>query len=288
MFLEGKQRETESIPHPNVGVSNTHTSRECDVIKRWEGATARVPTAAMKGASASFGTVFPLIGLQLFSRVFTFILNQTVVGLTSPEVLGTATIQFDLLLSTILFLSREGFRNALLRSSAGSPRGIQNTSSPDVAELARRQMITNISMLPVFLGLPLAVVTSSIYLSLASDSTISQPHFTLSMFLYVLAATIELLSEPLYIRAQNNLELSVRVRAEGIAVMAKALFTLLPFVLVSGWKGSASASEWSLVAFALGQVAFGLSIFLVHILHFHGVDNIRFKSVVLDIHGKWV
>jgi len=240
----------------------------------------------MTGASASFGTVFPLIGLQLFSRLFTFILNSAVVSIASPEVLGTATIQFDLLLSTILFLSREGVRNALLRSNPGSPRGRQSKSPHNDAELVRHQLITNISILPIFLGLPLAVAASSVYMSLVSDSTISQPHFRLAMHLYVLAAAFELLSEPLYIRAQNNLEVSVRVRAEGIAVMAKAFFNLLPLVLVTGWKGSGFVSEWTLVAFALGQLAFGLSVFSVHILHFRGMDSIRFKSVVLEIHGK--
>ncbi|KAF8335856.1 Rft protein-domain-containing protein [Cantharellus anzutake] len=230
----------------------------------------------MQNPPASFGAVLPLVGLQLFSRLFTFALNQVAVSIASPEVFGTASIQFDLLLSSILFLSREGVRNALLRSDSveNNPR-----KSSEVPAQAQRQLITNISLLPVFLGCPLAIIVGSVYASFASNSTTSQPHFKLAMHLYVLAAVFELISEPLYIRAQNNLEVGVRVRAEGVAVVAKAVFSLLPFVLFGKLRDSGFAWEWSLVCFALGQVAFGLSFLVVHLLHFRGIHGITFKSV---------
>src|SRR6266851_4784436 len=54
---------------------------------------------------------------------------------------GTATIQFELLLSTTLFLSREGVRTSLLRQQ-------KNVSS---------NLVRNISLLPAYVGVPIAV-----------------------------------------------------------------------------------------------------------------------------------
>ena len=58
--------------------------------------------------SATLASGSSLVLLQVFSRVVTFVLNQALVRLVSPQVFGTTSIQFELLLSTILFLSREG------------------------------------------------------------------------------------------------------------------------------------------------------------------------------------
>ena len=98
--------------------------------------------------SATLASGSSLVLLQLFSRIVTFVLNQALVRLVSPQVFGTTSIQFELLLSTILFLSREGVRNALLRAQTSSqtvrPSG-HDASSP---------LVTNISLLPIFLGIP--------------------------------------------------------------------------------------------------------------------------------------
>ena len=61
-------------------------------------------------------TGLSLIGLQLVSRLLTFILNQTLVRVASPEALGTASIQFEVLINTVLFFSREGVRGGLSRT----------------------------------------------------------------------------------------------------------------------------------------------------------------------------
>ena len=96
--------------------------------------------------------------------------------------------------------------------------------------------------------------------------------------LYVLAAFFELLSEPMYIRTQNELRFHVRVRAEGTAVMLKTITTFL--VLVG------APEDWSLVAFALGQTAYGLTM-LVSFLIACG-DNLDFRPrrVSVTIHDQ--
>ncbi|KAK7690223.1 hypothetical protein QCA50_006876 [Cerrena zonata] len=166
--------------------------------------------------STSLASASSLVLLQLFSRVFTFILNQALVRLVSPQVFGTAAIQFELLLSTILFLSREGVRNALLRSTASQGTKEKKDTSRDV-------LVANISLLPVLLGIPIALASTTLYLNASSSSTSSQPHFQLSVIIYAIAALFELLSEPLYIKAQNELRFDIRVRAEGTAVTLKTL-----------------------------------------------------------------
>lgn len=226
----------------------------------------RVIMAAQLGQS-SLANASSLVLLQLFSRAFTFGLNQALVRLATPQTFGTAAIQFELLLSTILFLSREGVRNALLRSS------VKNKKDSNVA------LVENISLIPVFLGVPVSGLTALIYLQYASSSTASQPHFHLSVAVYAIAAIFELLSEPLYIRAQNELRLKVRVRAEGVAVVSKSVVAFLVLALAPG--------EWALVAFAVGQAAYGLSLLAVFFGTYRGDINYIPKRVQTELHDKY-
>jgi oligosaccharide translocation protein RFT1 len=217
---------------------------------------------------SSLANASSLVLLQLFSRAFTFGLNQALVRLTTPQTFGTAAIQFELLLSTILFLSREGVRNALLRSS------VKNKKDSNVA------LVENISLIPVFLGVPISGLTALVYLQYASTSTTSQPHFHLSVAIYAIAAILELFSEPLYIRAQSELRLKVRVRAEGVAVVAKSVIAFLVLAL--------APSEWALVAFAAGQAAYGISLLVVFLGVYKGDINYIPKRVQTKLHDKCV
>lgn len=220
-------------------------------------------------ATASLASASSLVLLQLLSRVFTFALNQALVRLVSPQVFGTAAIQFELLLSTILFLSREGFRNALLRSPTKGSTTAQNAS-----------LTRNIALLPVLLGVPVTLLSAMIYLYFSSATTSSQPHFQLSVVVYALAAFCELLSEPLYIRAQNELRFDVRVKAEGLAVFLKTAVTFV--VLVT------QPAEWALVAFAAGQAAYGLTMLASFANAYSFQLSYWPQPVKVDVHGKCV
>jgi len=209
--------------------------------------------------SSTLASASSLVLLQLFSRLFVFGLTQALVRLVSPQVFGTASIQFGLLLSTILFLSREGVRNALLRApttsdTSKSQNGKKTDAQSSKEAEANEQLVANIALIPVLLGIPITIASTWLYIANSSEATSSQPHFHLSVIVYALAAFFELLAEPLYIRAQNELRLDVRVRAEGIAVVLKNLVSVLVLV--------ATPSEWSLVAFAAGQLAYGVATFL--------------------------
>ncbi|KAI0738050.1 Rft-1-domain-containing protein [Daedaleopsis nitida] len=228
-------------------------------------ATEKSKNSSLLSATLASGS--SLVLLQLFSRVVTFVLNQALVRLVSPQVFGTTSIQFELLLSTILFLSREGVRNALLRATPSQQQEDRGTRTP---------LITNISLLPILLGIPTAVISALLYLRTSSLSTSSQPHFRTSVMLYVFAALAELLSEPMYIRTQNELKFHVRVRAEGMAVMLKTVTTFL--VLIN------TSEEWSLAAFALGQTAYGLTTLISFVMACRDNLDFRPRKVAIAVH----
>ncbi len=134
----------------------------------------------MSTPTASFGSALPLIALQLGSRVFSFVLNQALLRIATPSAFGTAAIQFELLLNTILFLSREGVRTALLR-----------VNSPESQH-------SNVAFIPFLLGCPIALTTSYLYVAYASEETSVQPYFREAVLLYVVGALIELMKEPMH------------------------------------------------------------------------------------------
>jgi Rft protein len=99
------------------------------------------------------------------------------------------------------------------------------------------------------------VALAVLYSATSASAVRSQSHFHLSVSIYALTTALELASELLYFRAQNELRVYVCVRAEGAAVFFKILMTSFDLVFAS--------SEWALVAFAAGQVAHALTTFFV-------------------------
>lgn len=178
-----------------------------------------------------------LILLQLFSRFLTLFMTQTMVRLTSAEVLGVANIHFELLLGLILALSREGFRTALSRSSA----------SP-----ATR----NVALLPVPLGMCIATVVMQVYTTyLAPAQLLQHAHFAWATRALLAGALLELLAEPLYIAALLRVDVTTRVVAEGMAVAVKGASTLAAL-----WH---LRSTSSLLPFGLGQLGYGATFLAV-------------------------
>lgn len=223
------------------------------------------PTTASPNLLAA--SISSLVFLQVSSRALTFVLNQALVRLATPQTFGTATVQFELLLSTTLFLSREGVRTALLRQEKSTS---SSSSSPN--------LVHNISLLPAYVGVPIAVALAVLYSATSAPAVRTQSHFHLSVSVYALAAAIELAAEPLYIRAQNELRMDVRVRAEGAAVFLKTLVTFFGLAFAS--------SEWALVAFAAGQAAYALATFAVF-WNFGGRST-RYvlRRVTIEDHGR--
>ncbi|KIJ69625.1 hypothetical protein HYDPIDRAFT_124274 [Hydnomerulius pinastri MD-312] len=210
----------------------------------------------------SLSSAKSLIGLQLVSRLFTFVLNQGLVRLASPQAYGTVAIQFELLMSTILFLSREGVRNSLLRVWPQQGTGEKAPKPLQTAQCA------NLATLPALIGLPTTLLTIALYASSASEAARSQPHFHLALFIYAVAAVGELLSEPMHNRAMGEVRTGIRVRAEGLGISAKTILTYLILLFDSNFRQR--PGELALVAFAFGQLAYSQVVLIVYTLQMPG------------------
>eukprot|EP00538_Stauroneis_constricta_P001401 CAMPEP_0119549682 /NCGR_PEP_ID=MMETSP1352-20130426/3330_1 /TAXON_ID=265584 /ORGANISM="Stauroneis constricta, Strain CCMP1120" /LENGTH=106 /DNA_ID=CAMNT_0007595285 /DNA_START=18 /DNA_END=334 /DNA_ORIENTATION=- len=74
--------------------------------------TTTSTTELSAGQAAARGTIMTLV-----LRLFSFILSQyTFRMIQNPEILGKANIQLELILTTVLFVSREGFRLSMTKN----------------------------------------------------------------------------------------------------------------------------------------------------------------------------
>lgn len=195
-------------------------------------------SASAKGASY-------LVLLQFISRMLTFTLNQAVLKLVTIQTLGIASVNLELLSSTILFISREGFRAALIRSNKG------------------QQTLLNLAYIPTGLGLITTFAACAYYMSTITDQAAIDPTlYRIAVALYGLASFLELLVEPLFILASNQLYVQLRVRVEGLAVILRCLVTFGVLYLQqhSGKEG--------ILAFAIAQLIYGLTLMLGYAVFF--------------------
>jgi hypothetical protein len=187
-------------------------------------------SASARGASY-------LILLQLFTRLLTFTFNQLILRHTNPSVFGFATIQLELLSSTILFLSREGFRIALQR------------------ERGEIQRTVNLAFVPFVTGIFGALVGCYGFWRGADAEVKGLGGFKLSIMLYVIAAVVELFSEPCFAVAQQMLMFRVRTLAEGFAVVMRCAVT---YVTTAQLSQRGRLDEFGAVPFGVGQLAYAI------------------------------
>ncbi|KAJ2797485.1 Oligosaccharide translocation protein rft1, partial [Coemansia furcata] len=109
-------------------------------------------------ADAAFSGAQYLMGLQVFVKLTTFSMNAVVICLAGHKAFGVASVQFELLLSTILFLSREGMRSALLRIDVNRGTDDRVQSDADRSSVQSRrppvyeQRIINAALVPIGVG----------------------------------------------------------------------------------------------------------------------------------------
>ncbi|KAJ2871962.1 Oligosaccharide translocation protein rft1, partial [Coemansia asiatica] len=205
--------------------------------------------AAAHNSSSAFAGAQYLMGLQLFVRLATFSTNAVAFRLAGSSAFGIASIKLELLLSTILFLSRESIRNALLRVEPE-----EDTQRPSV----REQRIINAALVSIAIG---GLLAGALYMVYGGDSQSTIPYFSESIAVYVLAAWVELLVEPLYVLSRSRVLFQLQARCESIAVSTKCAIVAL--ILFLGHSGSADKeNKFRLLAFALGQLGYAASIFI--------------------------
>ena len=111
-----------------------------------------------------------LFFLSLFSRLSTFILNQLLLNITTPEIYGEASIKYDLIITTILFVAREGIRVTLLR----------------VGNEIREEQVVNMSYIPLGVGIIVAVGMGLVDTGVVAGLFVGGA--VLGMFIYIFSA----------------------------------------------------------------------------------------------------
>ncbi|CAG8613133.1 6014_t:CDS:1, partial [Acaulospora colombiana] len=246
---EKYEKENESIEKSNRVADDSKSSRDVSYLL----------SSSVTGASS-------LVLLQLVSRMATFTLHQVVLRFTDPATFGIASVQLELLLATILFLSREGFRCALLRGGEdetliGGADEPASSSTEKVVPLNTSrgsvQKITNISWIPIPIGMFTTFLACAFYIFYATEEALATPYYVTSVVLYGLSAFGELMVEPLYIAAMNKLIFKLRVGCEGGGVIVRCVITLA-LTLLGASDGEKGKNAYGILAFAVAQVAYTL------------------------------
>jgi oligosaccharide translocation protein RFT1 len=185
--------------------------------------------------SSSARSASYLILLQLFTRLLTFAFNQLILRHTTPAIFGFATIQLELLASTVLFLSREGFRIAIQRDKGSIQRSI------------------NIAFVPTGLGVAGSLLGCWILWRGADVETRQLGGFRTSIVIYGIATVIELLAEPAFIVVQRMLWFRLRATSEGFAVVSRCAVT---YVVTAFLANREMLEEYGAIPFALGQLVY--------------------------------
>ncbi|KDN39249.1 Rft-1-domain-containing protein [Tilletiaria anomala UBC 951] len=256
------------------------------------------PTAAGRkdGSDQLFASARLFLLLQLASRLGTFALNQFLIRITSPDVFGATTIQFELLMGLILTAAREGVRCVILREGnrIQSARTTENGQCvPSTVLLPPNEQVAhNLSFVAVAIGALFDVSLSFFYIRHASSTLRSSPHFAPTVTLFAVGGILELLSEPLFNRAQVLGNVQLRVRAEGLAILANCA-TILACMVKPEWFGVGRhlGSTYGLMAYGWGRLSFGLVILLCYVYAFHRSIGARRTRALLwprkaIVHGQ--
>lgn len=195
-------------------------------------------TSADALAASSRGALF-LIVLQVSTRALTFALNQILLRFLSPALLG-ASVQLELFIISAHHFARESLRVACQRQPEG---GIQAA--------------INLSYLSLTGGVPIVLGFAQWYLSTAVPDV---PYFVESLWICQLAALIELLSEPAFVAAQQNMQYGTRASAEASAVVLKTIATAGTVF----WSQSRGL-ELGALPFAAGELAYCTTLTVVYI-----------------------
>jgi len=228
-----------------------------DSIQSSQEDVSQILSSSVAGASS-------LVMLQLISRMATFVLHQIVLRYTDPATFGIASVQLELLLATILFLSREGFRCALLRGSDVTTVDYNERSQEKLKDsiifanspIGSIQKITNLSYVPIPIGMITTFLTCAFYIFYATEESLAKPYYVTSVVLYGLAAFGELIIEPLYIAAMDNLVFILRVRCEMIGVIVRCVITLTMTFMGLPKNDEKGENVYGILAFAVAQFAF--------------------------------
>ncbi|KAK8848957.1 Oligosaccharide translocation protein r.t1.c1 [Apiospora arundinis] len=210
--------------------------------------------SAVRGASL-------LIVLQVASRAVTFVANQLLLRFLTAQLLGVST-QLEVYYLSVLFFARESLRVAIQRqgptTTISSGNGSSETNNDDKGKkdsAQDSQSVVNVGHLALILGLGAAVGLGGAYLKYVDAATAATPHLDTALYIYGVAAVVELLSEPAFVVLQHRLQFGPRAAAESGATLLRCLVTFG----AAGWAWRAGR-DWGALPFALGQLGYGVGL----------------------------
>lgn len=166
----------------------------------------------------------------VIKKLITFGLRQVLVRQVNPTLIGAAEIQLELLLSSLLFLTRESIRMAVLRV--------------DGSTTIKFQHIVNLSWLS-----PLVIACICVYVVVFQGSTTWSAEVSpLVIQLYCLGALLEACGEPFHNAFRNCLNISASANAETVSVFASSVVTVVTVAYL----------DMGILGYGLGQVVKGL------------------------------
>ncbi|KAM0254570.1 hypothetical protein ACHAQJ_006678 [Trichoderma viride] len=213
--------------------------------------------SVIKGASL-------LIILQVASRLVTFVANQLLVRFLTAPLLGLST-QLEVYYLSILFFARESLRVAIQRQGIAGAANTRDEADDEAAAVRQEgQAVVNLGYLAVGLGSIVSVSLGWMYLASAPAATLQTPWLVESLWLYGIAAMVELLSEPCFVLMQTRLQFGTRAAAESIATFLRCIV-----VFGSAVWASQKGLDIGVLPFALGQLSYGISLLLVYLVSGH-------------------
>ncbi|KAJ4207107.1 Oligosaccharide translocation protein rft1 [Fusarium falciforme] len=229
--------------------ATSHPRPKMSPTSKPQGADSPPQSASMlKGASL-------LIILQLASRLITFVANQLLLRYLTAPLLGLST-QLEVYYLSVLFFARESLRVAIQRQGT-----VGNTTKSSDTARVESQAVVNLGYLAIGLGSVVSLVLGWMYLAFPSGAAVSTPYLVESLYLYGLAAMVELLSEPCFVLMQMRLQFGTRAAAESIATFLRCIV-----VFSSAVWASKQQKDIGVLPFALGQMTYGASLLLVYLI----------------------
>lgn len=199
------------------------------------------------GLKAARGTL-----LSIALRLTSFILSQATVRFVSAAALGKASVPLELLLGTALFVSREGFRLALTKDV---------TEKKGYDGHTQQQQMINVAWLSVPLGTMISMFAMYLHIHTCNNqnkgggeeaqSENEATDYKIAGILYCLASFIESLSEPLVIKCLQQMDVTTKAKAEGVALVSKSVSCFVCLSILS--------SNWAVSAFGISQLMYGFT-----------------------------
>ncbi|KAL2899567.1 Protein RFT1-like protein [Bienertia sinuspersici] len=178
------------------------------------------------GSPPNFSRTFKyLLATQLLSRGIPFIFNTWMIRHLTAGDYALYAVQFHLLVTCILFLSREGFRRACMRAEIKS----DDTS---IEEYAAK--ILKVAWLSLPLGTLVTVIACAIIFWWQELSCYSP--YGQAILLNGFACLLELLAEPFYILAQYLFCLKLRMVVESAATLSRCELRMPSLLGQVAWK----------------------------------------------------